>query len=57
MTREKDKRKERLSGWLEENFSAQSEGAKSRMAWSEEHTEALRQYFEKFWVWPDKHRS
>ena len=31
-----------------------SEGAKSRMAWSEEHTEAIEAYFSKFPVSPDK---
>ena len=31
-----------------------SEGAKSRVAWSEEHTEAIEAYFSKFPVSPDK---
>ena len=44
-------RKDRLNTWIEESFSAVSEGARSRLAWSEEHTES---YFSKFPVRPVK---
>ena len=40
--------------WIEDSFSAVSEGARSRLAWSEEHTEAIEFYFSKFPVRPDK---
>ena len=53
-TTEKVVRKDRLNTWIEESFSAVSEGARSRLAWSEEHTEAIESYFSKFPVRPDK---
>ena len=53
-TIKRDARKQKVSGWLDENFTAMSEGSRRRLQWNEEDSETLESYFEKYPCCPDK---
>ena len=54
ITMKRDARKQKVSGWLDENFTTMSEGSRRRLQWNEEDSETLESYFEKYPCCPDK---